>query len=217
MPLILAIESSTPRASLALVSGEECLFEASFASDRNHHAALFAPLGEACARLEGETLERVLVGTGPGSYSGTRVGIAAAQGVAMVHDCPAVGLSSLLATPVPAGTAIGDARRGMAWWARVGGGDDLPDPRLVPADGLAAHLVDPVFAIDEVGGLTLPDGLELHRVEPSARRLAMAWWGLDEATRHDLGTTPLQPAYVAPPHITAAKRGHPLVRKRDRA
>ncbi len=199
------------------MSGEECLFEASFASDRNHHAALFGPLEEACSRLEGAALERVLVGTGPGSYSGTRVGIAAAQGVAMVHDCPAVGLSSLLATPVPAGTAIGDARRGMAWWARVGdGGDGLPDPRLVPADELAPHLVDPVFAIDEVGRLLLPDGLELRRVEPTARRLAAAWGALDESSRRELAALPVQPAYMAPPHITAAKRGHPLVRRRDR-
>lgn len=212
MPVILAIESSTPRASLALMTGDRCLFESSFASDRNHHAAMFGPLEEACARLEGGRLDRVLVGTGPGSYSGTRVGIAAGQGVAMIHGCPAVGLSSLLATPLAAGTAIGDARRGMAWWARVGEG--LPEPRLVAADELAGHLEAPVFAIDRVAALPLPEGVEVRLAEPTARGLVAAWLGLPEDVREQLAAEPPQPAYVAPPHITAARKGHPLVRER---
>lgn len=37
-------------------------------------------------------LDLVIVGTGPGSYSGTRIGIAVGQGVALAHNCPAVGL-----------------------------------------------------------------------------------------------------------------------------
>ena len=53
-----------------------------FQSDRNHNAMLFEPLSDLLANGGANEVGLVLVGSGPGSYSGTRVGIAAAQGVA---------------------------------------------------------------------------------------------------------------------------------------
>ena len=99
MESILAIETSVPEASIALWSDGAWLFEAEFVSDRNHNSMVFEPLAQALALLEGRELSTVLVGTGPGSYSGTRIGIAAAQGLAIAKSCPAAGIGSIAATP----------------------------------------------------------------------------------------------------------------------
>jgi tRNA threonylcarbamoyl adenosine modification protein YeaZ len=209
---LLTIESSTCRASIALMSGDELIFTAGFESDRNHNALLFDPLEKALALLDGRMLDLVIVGTGPGSYSGTRVGIAAGQGVALVHGCPAVGLSSLLATPRSAGVAIGDARRGSAWWADLDGG--LPRPELIDADRLAPFLADRegIFSFEDVARLGLPEEIAVEILEPTAEGLARAWLRLDEDTRAEILRQPPQPEYLRPPHITEAKKGHPLLR-----
>nr|WP_246418134.1 tRNA (adenosine(37)-N6)-threonylcarbamoyltransferase complex dimerization subunit type 1 TsaB [Haloferula luteola] len=209
---MLTIESSTNRASLALFRDSECVFEDAFESDRNHNALLFAPLEKALALLAGESLTEVVIGTGPGSYSGTRVGIAAGQGVALVHACPAIGLSSLLATSVTEGVAIGDARRGSAWWAAIG--TALPEPELIDPHELAERLqsAENVFSFENVTRLGLPKNLEIAHLHPTAAALGRAWFDLDDDARRSLRTLPPQPAYLRPPHITVAKKGHPLLR-----
>ena len=216
----LFIESSTPRASLALLRGSEVVFEESFAGDRSHNALLFAPLDRALARLEpGEKLAGVVIGTGPGSYSGTRVGIAAGQGVALVHGCPAAGLSSLLAVPSAAGglaLAVGDARRGSGWRASIDGGRLAGAPELrgvaelmeeVRSARQAGHAVFSLEPVDQIG-------LEVTVEQPDAVRLAAAWLALDDAARVELEAVPPQPAYLRPPHVTLRKAGHPLLKKR---
>jgi tRNA threonylcarbamoyl adenosine modification protein YeaZ len=217
----LFLETSTPRASLVLMRGSEVVFEESFHGDRSHNALLFAPLERALACLgEGVKLAEVVVGTGPGSYSGTRVGIAAGQGVALVHGCPAVGLSSLLAVAaaVPGALAVGDARRGSGWRMRIGG---AREPELCGVEELAVDIAAtlaegrPVFSIEPVAGLGLPEELA-ERVlpgQPEARGLAWVWQALDEERRQGWRARPPRPAYLRPPHVTAAKAGHPLLRK----
>jgi tRNA threonylcarbamoyl adenosine modification protein YeaZ len=114
----LVIETSTPHASISLVDAEGHVETRSFCSDRNHNAMLFEPLRELLDGSPRPETALVLVGSGPGSYSGTRVGIAAAQGVAIATGCPAVAVPSILAVPSVANgarcLAIGDARRGTA-------------------------------------------------------------------------------------------------------
>lgn len=211
MAFLLAVESSTTRASLALLRDGEVVFEDGFESDRRHHSLIFAPIQAALALLGGDALEAVVIGTGPGSYSGTRVGIAAGQGVAMVHGCPAVGLSSLLALGQETGMVIGDARRGSAWWAKLG--DGLPQPELIPAQELAGRLGEgPVFSMEDVSALGLER--EVAFGVPTAAALGRAWQGLSADVRAELENEPPQPAYLRPPHITQAKKGHPLLRDR---
>lgn len=211
MAVVLAIECSTPRATLAVMRDGSVVFEGSFESDRHHNSLLFEPLQQALEALEGARIDEVVVGTGPGSYSGTRVGIAAGQGVGLVHGCPVVGLSSLLALGLDEGLVVGDARRGSAWWVRLGEG--LPEPQLVDHGDLAKLVDPPVHALEDLSALDFPEGFEIRRVTPTARALAGAWLGLDEATRDRLRAEPPQPAYLRPPHITKAKKGHPLLRK----
>jgi len=215
VPTLCALETTTARASLCLWRDGRCVFGDAFESDRRHHARLFAPLQRAVEILGDERLDAVVVGTGPGSYGGARVGIAAGQGLAMVHGCPAVGLSSLLAVGADRATAIGDARRGLAWHA-VLDGFATPRPTLVPMAELAAALSGdrPVITFDDPAQFPLGPKLAPRRVHPTATRLAEAWSALGREARERLASVPPQPAYLAPPHITRAKPGHPLRRAR---
>lgn len=215
----LFIESSTPRASLALLRGSEVVHDETFTGDRSHNALLFAPLERALKLLEtGEALAEVVIGTGPGSYSGTRVGIAAGQGVALVHGCPAIGLSSLVAVPSArrGALAVGDARRGSAW--RAGFGEE---PELCSVEELAEEIRGvvgagmPVFSLETVAKVGLPGDLaeQVLLEQPTAVLLAKAWLGLSAEEQEKLAALPVQPAYLRPPHVTEAKGGHPLLRK----
>ena len=98
----LILETSTPNASLATTEPGGRIEQREFTSDRSHNAVLFSPLKELLDTRETLEIGLVLVGSGPGSYSGTRVGIAAAQGVAIACGCPAVAVPSILAVPIGA-------------------------------------------------------------------------------------------------------------------
>lgn len=211
MPLILAIESSTARGSVALIDEQHCLFTQSFISARSHNSALFAPLSEALEKAGGQPISLVLAGTGPGSYSGTRVGIAAAQGVAIVHGCPAVGVSSLLAAGFEQGVAVGDARRGSFWFAEMG--STIPSPELCLAEDLATRTAGKgvVFTFEDPTRFNdLPTAPQ--RAHPDALRLVKGWLQLRRDAQTSLLTTTPQPVYLRPPHVTQAKLGHPLRR-----
>jgi tRNA threonylcarbamoyladenosine biosynthesis protein TsaB len=219
----LVFETSTPHASLALAGRAGRVELREFRSDRNHNALLFAPLQELLHDGGHREIGLVLVGSGPGSYSGTRVGIAAAQGVAMALACPAVAVPSILAVPSAANgaacLAIGDARRGSFWSARVENFCLAGEPELCDANGLEAVLSAAaaqgigVFSFEDPSRFPLPGVLaRLVKPEfPDAVRLWQAWLGTSEENRRKWSAEIPQPHYLKPPHITPAKRP-PLVR-----
>lgn len=214
----LVLETSTPHASLASI-GRDGRFELrEFTSDRSHNAQMFSPLKKLLDGRGEERIGLVLVGSGPGSYSGTRVGIAAAQGVAIVASCPAVALPSILAVTSAEGgaacLAIGDARRGSYWSARIEHSRLLNEPELTDAGGLATIVLEavaagiPVFSFEEPARFPLPPELcsQVRLEFPNAQRLWRAWELTDPATRDRWACAPPQPIYLKPPHITPAKR-----------
>jgi tRNA threonylcarbamoyladenosine biosynthesis protein TsaB len=217
-PFTLVLETSTPQASLAIATADGGLVAREFASDRNHNALLFRPLGELLEGWPLAALERVLVGSGPGSYSGTRVGIAAAQGVALAAGCQALAVPSILAVPaVAAGGAclfIGDARRGSFWTARAAAHRLTDEPALTDGAGLAAAVeaavehgaavvsLETAARFHGLGGLAE----QVRQEVPTAAGLWQAWQRADAASRAAWAAVPPQPIYLKPPHITAAKR-----------
>ncbi len=221
--IALVFETSTPRASLAIADENGVLKELDFCSDRNHNAMLFEPLSKLLESSGGRKTGLVLVGSGPGSYSGTRVGIAAAQGVAIALGCPAVAVPSILAVPsaedgAPC-LAIGDARRGSYWTAPMENSRLMSEPALCDAEGLQAWvsqaLADgiPVFSFEEPARFPLPEELASAVVleTPDAARLWRVWTATDEETRIAWSARVPQPLYLKPPHITPSKRP-PLLR-----
>ena len=110
--MILAIDTSTAACSAALFdSSGECIASADEQIGRGHAERLVPMLDEL---LSGRRAERILVGVGPGSFTGIRVGIAAAQGLAIGWDCEIAGMSSLglIATGVESGGDIAAAMDG---------------------------------------------------------------------------------------------------------
>jgi len=214
----LIIECSTPKASVARVDANGVVRQRAFTSDRNHNAQLFAPLQELLDSGPRDEIGLVMVGSGPGSYSGTRVGIAAAQGVALALGIPIVALPSILAVPCAEGgascLAIGDARRGSYWTARIRGHALGHEPQLVDADGLQQAVAEAVaeglavFAFEDGERFPLPPALrqEIRTEFPDAARLWQAWQASDEATRSAWSSQLPQPIYLKPPHITPGKR-----------
>ena len=114
MSVLFAIETATACGSVALWKEDTVVMEETFTAPRGHNTAIFEPLKRILE--EGRsTIERVVVGTGPGSYGGVRVGIAVANTLGVALGISTAGIPSLLAV---AGseqtnyTVVGDARRG---------------------------------------------------------------------------------------------------------
>ena len=95
--MLLALDTSTEWASVALFDGTTVLAEETWHAQRRHAEELFPTI----ERLLGHTrtplasLDRVAVATGPGSFTGLRVAIAAAEGIARGTGAALVGVSTL--------------------------------------------------------------------------------------------------------------------------
>ncbi len=91
--MILAIDTSTAACTAALFDAAgECTARRDELIGRGHSERLVPMIGEL---LGGQTARLILVGVGPGSFTGIRVGIAAAQGLAIGWGSELAGMSSL--------------------------------------------------------------------------------------------------------------------------
>lgn len=206
MPAILIFETSTDTASLALAVDGRIVIERSFTSDRRHNALLFGPLAEIVEEYGSRHFDMILVGSGPGSYSGTRVGIAAAQGAGLVSGCRTIAIPSVLATATALSgkpcIAVGDARRGSYWIANINGGELVNGPTLTDGVGFQAALdLNPSrFSMEPIRSFNIP--LE----QPSAHGIWQVWENASSELQDAWTTKPPQPIYLAPPHITPSKK-----------
>lgn len=94
---LLAIDTATQFISLALHDGQQLLAEQTWRSE-NHHSAELAPAVGALLAQSGlafTDLSALAVASGPGAYTGLRVGVALAKGIATAQRLPLVGVSTL--------------------------------------------------------------------------------------------------------------------------
>jgi tRNA threonylcarbamoyl adenosine modification protein YeaZ len=106
--MLLALDTSTGACTAALFDGSgACITRRDELIGRGHSERLVPMIAE---MLDGRRADRILVGTGPGSFTGLRVGIAAAHGLAIGWDSELAGMSSLAliaaAVPEPVNVAV---------------------------------------------------------------------------------------------------------------
>lgn len=134
----------------ALQAASACVYEEGTAAplagetlpmERGHAEALLPLIDRVMARLDGgfAALSRVAVTVGPGSFTGLRVGVAAARAIGLACNIPVVGVSTLAALAAPIileqkpGLVVAaiDARHGSAYFAAFGNdGRAVLTPRL---------------------------------------------------------------------------------------
>lgn len=93
---ILAIETATSSCSVALSHGDQ-VFQLAQVGNNIHSQVLLTMVQEVLvqASLATQDIEAIAVGQGPGSFTGLRIGVGVAQGLAYGINCPMIGVSSL--------------------------------------------------------------------------------------------------------------------------
>jgi tRNA threonylcarbamoyladenosine biosynthesis protein TsaB len=96
-PLLVAIDTATRWAGLALYDGETVRAEACWQSRNNHSVELMPALERMLAqqRVEAAHLSAVAVASGPGSFTGLRIGMSVAKGLAQARGIPILGVPTL--------------------------------------------------------------------------------------------------------------------------
>ena len=141
---VLAIDTSTSRTSVAIIDGDIVVFSGFRDGATAHGPSLPALVQEALAVSE---VDEVVVGMGPGPFTGLRVGIAFAHSFALAREIPVRGVCSLdaIAAQIDEKDFIitVDARRKEVYWARYTDGVRAVDPAVnFPADVSGA----PIYA-----------------------------------------------------------------------
>jgi tRNA threonylcarbamoyladenosine biosynthesis protein TsaB len=119
--LILGLDTCGETASAALFDGRDIIGQISIKSGRSHSAIvgdLIADLIALC-RKERTDITGIAVSVGPGSYTGVRIGVAAAKGLAFALGIPVAPISSLLAAADEGISAVTKKARGDLIYAAV--------------------------------------------------------------------------------------------------
>lgn len=95
--MLLAIDTSTNTASLALLEDNKLVAELNWLSEQNHTTQLLTHINQLLKQpgVEIQDLSAVSVARGPGSFNGLRVGLGTAKGLALGLKIPLVGISTL--------------------------------------------------------------------------------------------------------------------------
>lgn len=137
--LILAFDTSAAHCAAALLSGDRIVAEALVPMEKGQSEALLPLLESVLAPYQWADLSALAVGTGPGNFTGVRISVALARGLALGLNIPAIGVTRLEALahglPRPV-TVIEDARRGAVYLQGFGTPDEgarLTDLSDLPA------------------------------------------------------------------------------------
>lgn len=130
MTISLAIDTSTSRTIVGLADGEKILFE-EYSEGATDHGRAVSELVASALSIHAEP-NRVVVGMGPGPFTGLRVGIAFAHTFALAREIPVIGICSLDAIEIEQSeyTVAIDARRKEIYWAKYRDGVRLEGPAV---------------------------------------------------------------------------------------
>ena len=205
--LVLAIDTATPAVTAGVVELTPdgiAQRSARVANDARKHGELLMPaVLDACAEagtsLRG--LEAVVVGAGPGPFTGLRVGMVTAAALGDALDIPVHGVCSLDAIAVDAAgeplLVVIDARRREVYWAAYDAdGRRTAGPEVAPSAAVVAR-IDELGAVAAAGGSAAAVGLPVRAPEsPSPAGLVAV---AADVLRAGLAPGPLEPLYLRRP------------------
>ena len=217
--LVLAFDTATPVASVALLEEDRVVASRYFDVGSQHSRRLFVEMSqlfEISDRNWGE-LGLVATTTGPGSFTGLRIGLSAAKGVCLARSIPLVGISTLeaLAGRLPYARfpvwSLLDARRGQVYAApfKTAGGypKALDDPRTLAPEVLMEELVGTEALFIGRGAIVyraLLSGLEGAHFSPnqiaSPDAATVGWLGMTKLSRGEV----LDPKVAEPEYLRSS-------------
>lgn len=142
MTISLAIDTSTTRTIVGVVDGDQVLFE-EFSEGATDHGRAVSELVAKALQLN-PAPQQVVVGMGPGPFTGLRVGIAFARTFALSRGIPVIGVCSLDAIAIEKAeyTVAIDARRKEIYWARYKDGVRVDGPSVNKPDEVEDFIID---------------------------------------------------------------------------
>jgi tRNA threonylcarbamoyl adenosine modification protein YeaZ len=146
MTISLTIDTATAQTIVGLLDGDAVIFHEIHIGATDHGRAVSDLVARALAA--GPAPDQVIVGMGPGPFTGLRVGIAFAQSYALARQIPVIGICSLDAIDIQVETdqenyiAAIDARRKEIYWARYQGDQRVEGPSVNKPDEVAGYVID---------------------------------------------------------------------------
>ena len=222
--LILAIDTALDACAAAVLDTDanKLLAQESLPMKRGHAEALMPLLDRVmkAAAAPFATLDRIAVTTGPGSFTGLRVGLSAARGVALAANKPVVGvttLSAYAAAPVSENgdapvISVIDARHDQVYFQVVSGsGGTLIRPRIAPIDeALAAARFGAPRLVGNAAQLVAdrwPGETPVEVKQQPAPEIAwVAWLGAAVSPN----TAPARPYYLRAPDAKPQAGAQPM-------
>lgn len=179
-PVILSIDTCEKTCSAALVRGTTVLASRMERIGRGHAERLLPMITELMAEagVDYDAIGRLVVCTGPGTFTGLRIGLSVARGLGVAKDVPCVGLMSLpvLAASTEAGNSVVHAivmgRGGQGFYQAFQGQDENGLPRaLIEAacldgDVMAAHIRTNPGAVVGSGASLVGEASPIDAVDP---------------------------------------------------
>jgi tRNA threonylcarbamoyl adenosine modification protein YeaZ len=176
MTLTLAIDTSTSRTIVGIVDGDNALFEKFHEGATDHGRALSQLVSEALK--VSHPPKQVVVGMGPGPFTGLRVGISFAHTFAFARNIPVFGICSLDAIAIEQSeyTVATDARRKEIYWARYKDGVRIEGPAVNKPAEVEGFIIDQypdmrkLVALSSSQSVTEPMYLRRPDAVPTAER-----------------------------------------------
>ena len=176
MTISLAIDTATSRTIVAIIDGEKVLFEGFHEGATEHGFAITELVAKAltfCPKPD-----QVVVGMGPGPFTGLRVGITFAHTFAMAREIPVIGVCSLDAIAVDQNdyTVAIDARRKEIYWASYKDGKRISGPDVSKPADIENFIIDQypdlkkLTALSASQNITEPMYLRRPDAVPTAER-----------------------------------------------
>lgn len=191
-PRIIAIETTARRGGVALAEGSQLLVVEALAVDRDHASELIPTVDRLCRQVgwQGNSAEQVYVSVGPGSFTGTRIGVTFAKTLALATSAQVVAVPTFealalnvlsMAEPPANLVVLMDARQGQVFAERFvlradrSGYESVRAGELVYVKDLVANVPQPVAFLGEGAkaheeallavGTLLPEELSVPRAE----------------------------------------------------